>query len=76
MSPLGSVFKGLTVKTAVESRQKVQDFESESVAFEVDHSQMGKATSNAIDYGSKDCAFWPTQTAVFRLTNHLHFFKV
>ena len=57
----------LNLETAVGPSQKVQDFESESLAIGVEHSQKVKATPIASDYGSKDCAFWPDPTAVSRL---------
>ena len=51
------------LETAVGPRQKVQDFESESLTIGVEHSQKVKATPSVSDYGSKDCAFCPDPTA-------------
>jgi hypothetical protein len=45
----------------------VQDFESESLAMGVEHSQTAKATPIVSGYGSKDCAFRPVPTAVSRI---------
>ena len=58
---------GLNLETAVGPRQKVQDFESESLTLGVEHSQKVKATPIVSDYGSKDCAFCEESTAVSRL---------
>jgi exodeoxyribonuclease V beta subunit len=54
------------LETAIGPKQKVQDFESESLTIEVEHSQKEKATPSASDYGSKDCAFCPDPTVVSR----------
>jgi mRNA interferase HigB len=59
--------RSLNLETAVGPSQKVQDFESESLAMGVEHSHTVKATPIASGYGSKDCAFRPAPTAVFRL---------
>ena len=45
----------------------MQDFESESLEMEVDHSQREKATFGASDDGSKDCVNLSSSTAVSRL---------
>ena len=45
----------------------MQDFELESFALGVDHSQMVKATPNANDYSSKDCVNLSPSTAVSRI---------
>ena len=63
--------KSLNLETAVGPRQKVQDFESESLTIGVEHSQKVKATPSVSDYGSKDCAFCPDPTAVSRLNDLL-----
>ena len=57
------------LETAVGPRQKVQDFESESLTIGVEHSQKVKATPRVSDYGSKDCAFCPDPTAVSRFNS-------
>ena len=57
----------MILEMAVGPRQKVQDFESESLTIGVEHSQKVKATPSASDYGSKDCAFCPDPTAVSRM---------
>jgi hypothetical protein len=54
------------LEAAVGPSQKVQDFESESLAMGVEHSQTVKATPIASGYGSKDCAFRPAPTAASR----------
>jgi len=53
----------------------MQDFESESVAIGVDHSQMVKATPIATDYGSKDCVNLSPPTAVSRFKGVSYFFS-
>ena len=45
----------------------MQDFDSESLDAGVEHSQKVKATPASRGSGSKDCAFLPASTAVFRL---------
>src|SRR3990170_3982300 len=57
------------LKTAVGPCKKVQDFAPEPLDAGVEHSQKVKATTESRGSGSKDCAFLPAQTAVFRLTN-------
>ena len=61
---------------AVGPSNKEQDFESELLAMGVDHSQKAEATPIASDYGSKDCAFLPDPTAVFRLNDSFEKLKV
>jgi crossover junction endodeoxyribonuclease RuvC len=53
--------------TAVGPSKKVQDFEPESLAMGVEHSQMRKATHIASDSNSKDCACSPDPIAVSRI---------
>ena len=57
----------LNLETAVGPSQKVQDFESESLARGADIPQVVKAAPRASDSDSKDCTFWPASTAVSRL---------
>jgi len=57
----------IILETVVESDKVMQDFESESIAMGVDHSQKVKATPITIDYGSKDCVNLSLSTAVFRM---------
>ncbi|HKY99629.1 MAG TPA: hypothetical protein VJ112_00510 [Rhabdochlamydiaceae bacterium] len=58
----------MILKTAVGPRKKVQDFGPEPLDAVVEHSQKVKATSASRGSGSKDCAFLPAPTAVFRMT--------
>jgi len=57
----------LNLEMAVQGDKVMQDFELESFAKEVDHSQKVKATSIANDYGSKDGVNLPPSTAISRL---------
>jgi len=54
------------LKTAVGPCEKAQDFDPESLDAGVEHSQEVKAAPASRDSGSKDCAFLPASTAVFR----------
>ena len=54
------------LKTAVGPCKKVQDFDPEPLDAGVEHSQKVKATTASRGSGSKDCAFLPASTAVFR----------
>ena len=63
---LATSSSSLNLETAIGSSQKVQDFESESLGMGAEHSQKVKAAPIPSDYGSKDCAFWPTPIAVSR----------
>jgi kynurenine formamidase len=65
----------LNLETAIGPRQKVQDFESESLTIGVEHSQKVKATPSVSDYGSKDCTFCPDPTAVSRLKFRVQHFS-
>src|SRR3989337_243449 len=60
----------INLKTAVGPCKKVQDFDSESLDAGVEHFQKVKATPASRDSGSKDCAFLPASTAVFRMICH------
>ena len=49
----------------------MQDFESESFAMGLDHSEMVKATAIANNYGSIDCVNLSSSNAVFRFNCYL-----
>lgn len=59
--------KLIMLKTSIGSRRREQDFES--VLFEMGnkHFQKVKGALLSNDYGSKDCTFWATPIAVFRI---------
>ena len=61
----------INLKTAVGSCKKVQDFDPEPLDAGVEHSQKVKATPASRGSGSKDCAFLPASTAVFRINEPL-----
>jgi D-sedoheptulose 7-phosphate isomerase len=62
----------INLETAVGPRQKVQDFDSESLTIRVEHSQKVKAATTSVsDYGSKDCAFCPDPTAASSINTKL-----
>jgi len=60
-------FKKIILKTAVEARGEVQDFELESLLRGGDIPQVVKAPPRGSNSNSKDCAYPPHSTAVFRL---------
>jgi DNA polymerase V len=64
--PVSQIAK-LNLKTAVDLRKEVQDFDSESIPQGIVHSQKVKAIPFGIDSESKDCNYFPDSTAVFRL---------
>jgi len=63
----------MILKTAVEPCKKAQSFDPESLDAGVEHPQEVKATPASRDSGSKDCAFLPASTAVFRMISEEHF---
>ena len=57
----------MILKTAVEARGEVQDFESELIPRGGDIPQVVKAPPCGINSDSKGCAYPPHSTAVFRI---------
>ena len=57
------------LETAVQGVKVMKDFESESLATGVDHSQKVKATPIASNYGSKDSVNLSPSTAVSRFNS-------